>query len=350
MSGLIALLDDIAALAKLTAASLDDVGALTAKASAKAAGVVIDDAAVTPQYVRGLEPKRELPIIWKITKGSLVNKLLIILPALLLLNWLAPWALPWLLILGGTYLAFEGAEKVWHKVLHRDEQPMAEEAAVTDEVDADTEKRVVSGAIRTDFILSSEIMVIAMNEVRLDNWMLMAIVLILVALAITLGVYGTVGLLVKLDDIGLALTTRKSKSAQRIGHGLVAFMPRVMTFIGIVGTLAMLWVGGHILLVQSHEVGLAQPYGFVHEIAESVLQVAGVGAVLSWLVETLISMVLGFVIGSVVVGIIALFHAVSHRDTNGGHRDDKTDAHASAPAQAEAAATGSAPNTDPAQN
>lgn len=313
MSGLIALLDDIAALAKLTAASLDDVGALTAKASAKAAGVVIDDAAVTPQYVRGLEPKRELPIIWKITRGSLVNKLLIILPALLLLNWLAPWALPWLLILGGTYLAFEGAEKVWHKLLHRDEQPLAEAAAAASETAADTEKRVVSGAIRTDFILSAEIMVIAMNEVRLDNWMLMAIVLILVAIAITLGVYGTVGLLVKIDDIGLALTTRKSKTAQRVGQSLVAIMPRVMTFIGVVGTLAMLWVGGHILLVQSHAVGLAEPYGFVHGIAESVLSVAGVGAVLSWLVETLISMVLGFVVGSVVAGVIALIHAFAQR-------------------------------------
>ncbi|WP_201613559.1 DUF808 domain-containing protein [Gulosibacter hominis] len=316
MSGLIALLDDIAALAKLTAASLDDVGALTAKASAKAAGVVIDDAAVTPQYVRGLEPKRELPIIWKITRGSLVNKLLIILPALLLLNWLAPWALPWLLILGGTYLAFEGAEKVWHKLLHRDEQPLAEAAAAASETDADTEKRVVSGAIRTDFILSAEIMVIAMNEVRLDNWMLMAIVLILVALAITFGVYGTVGLLVKIDDIGLALTTRKSKTAQRVGQSLVAIMPRVMTFIGVVGTLAMLWVGGHILLVQSHAVGLAEPYGFVHGIAESVLSVAGVGAVLSWVVETLISMVLGFVVGSVVAGVIALIHAFAqHKST-----------------------------------
>lgn len=315
MSGLIALLDDIAALAKLTAASLDDVGALTAKASAKAAGVVIDDAAVTPQYVRGLEPKRELPIIWKITRGSLVNKLLIILPALLLLNWLAPWALPWLLILGGTYLAFEGAEKVWHKLLHRDEQPLAEAAATATETDADTEKRVVSGAIRTDFILSAEIMVIAMNEVRLDNWMLMAIVLILVALAITLGVYGTVGLLVKIDDIGLALTTRKSKTAQRVGQHLVAIMPRVMTFIGVVGTLAMLWVGGHILLVQSHAVGLAEPYGFVHGIAESVLSVAGVGAVLSWLVETLISMVLGFVVGSVVAGVIELIHAFAQRNS-----------------------------------
>ena len=313
MSGLIALLDDIAALAKLTAASLDDVGALTAKASAKAAGVVIDDAAVTPQYVRGLEPKRELPIIWKITRGSLVNKLLIILPALLLLNWLAPWALPWLLILGGTYLAFEGAEKVWHKLLHRDEQPLAEAAAASSETAADTEKRVVSGAIRTDFILSAEIMVIAMNEVRLDNWMLMAIVLILVAIAITLGVYGTVGLLVKIDDIGLALTTRKSKTAQRVGQSLVAIMPREMTFIGVVGTLAMLWVGGHILLVQSHAVGLAEPYGFVHGIAESVLSVAGVGAVLSWLVETLISMVLGFVVGSVVAGVIALIHAFAQR-------------------------------------
>lgn len=315
MSGLIALLDDIAALAKLTAASLDDVGALTAKASAKAAGVVIDDAAVTPQYVRGLEPKRELPIIWKITRGSLVNKLLIILPALLLLNWLAPWVLPWLLILGGTYLAFEGAEKVWHKLLHRDEQPLAEAAAAATETDADTEKRVVSGAIRTDFILSAEIMVIAMNEVRMDNWMLMAIVLILVALAITLGVYGTVGLLVKIDDIGLALTTRKSKTAQRVGQGLVAIMPRVMTFIGIVGTLAMLWVGGHILLVQSHAVELAEPYGFVHGIAELVLSVAGVGAVLSWLVETLISMVLGFIVGSVVAGVIALIHVFAQRNS-----------------------------------
>lgn len=308
MSGLVALLDDIAALAKLTAASLDDVGVLATKAGAKAAGVVIDDAAVTPQYVRGLEPARELPIIWKITKGSLINKLVFILPTLLLLNWLAPWALPWLLIIGGCYLAFEGAEKVIHKIMHRGHDQAAAAAETEQQVSGtDAEKRVVSGAVRTDFILSAEIMVISMNEIKVDNWMLLALVLAVVAIVITVAVYGTVGLLVKLDDVGVAMTTRNSAASQRFGRGLVHAMPKVMNFIGIVGTFAMLWVGGHILLAQSHAIGLAQPYGWVHDLAVAAGSVPAVGGLTSWLTETLISMFVGLVIGSIIAAVVMLF-------------------------------------------
>jgi predicted DNA repair protein MutK len=298
--GLAALLDDIAALARLAAAGADDVAAASAKAGSKALGVVIDDAAVTPQYVQGIKPQRELPIIWRITKGSLRNKLLIILPILLLLSVFAPWLLTPILMLGGLYLSFEGAEKIWELVRGKPK------AAPSSSKGAGAEDRVVSGAVRTDLILSAEIMVISMNAVNTDNLWMRAAVLVVIAIGITALVYGAVGLLVKMDDIGLAMASDEdaSEGRKRFGRGLVGAMPRVMEVISYVGMVAMLWVGGHILLVGTHDLGLAQPYGLVHHLEGILAGVAGVGAVLAWLVNTFFSFVLGLVVGAVVAMVV----------------------------------------------
>ena len=293
--GLVALLDDIAALAKLAAASVDDVGAAAGRASAKAAGVVVDDTAVTPRYVQGFTAERELPIIRKIAVGSLRNKLLIILPAALLLSQFLPWALTPILMLGGTYLCYEGAEKIWEKVSgHEHEQTPA---AV--DGDADHEKTMVSGAIRTDFILSAEIMVIALNEVDSEPFVSRALILVVVAIAITALVYGVVALIVKMDDIGLALTERDSGGVQAVGRGLVAGMPKLLAFLSTVGIVAMLWVGGHILLVGVDELGWHALYETVHHWEEAV----GGGA-LGWVVNTAASAVIGLVVGAVVVAVV----------------------------------------------
>ncbi len=300
--GLVALLDDIAAFAKLAAASVDDVGAAAGRASAKAAGVVVDDTAVTPRYVTGFTADRELPMIKRIAIGSLRNKLLFILPAALLLSQFAPFLLTPLLMLGGTYLAFEGAEKIWEKVSGHGAH---EEAAPAPVRGADQEEAMVSGAIRTDFILSAEIMVIALNEVANEGLVARAIILIVVAIGITIGVYGVVALIVKMDDIGLHLTTKPSQFAQQVGRTLVKGMPTVLTALGTIGTIAMLWVGGHILLVGTDELGWHAPYGLVHHLEEATVHATGAaGGVLGWLVNTIGSAVFGLIVGAIVVAIM----------------------------------------------
>ena len=311
-TGLAALLDDVAALAKLAAASIDDVGAAAGRASAKAAGVVVDDAAVTPAYVRGLAADRELPIIRKIATGSLRNKILFILPAALVLSAIAPVAVEIILMLGGTYLCFEGAEKVRHR-FGRGHGATAEHGADDHDAPAvpavmlgpEAEAKTVSGAIRTDFILSAEIMVIALKEVLDEGIVQRAIILAIVAVLITAAVYGVVALIVKMDDIGLRLAERDDPSSQRIGRMLVAGMPKLLALLSVVGTAAMLWVGGHILLVGTHELGWHTPYDLVHDVEHVVDGVAAVGGVLAWSVNTLISAVVGFVVGSVVVTVVA---------------------------------------------
>ena len=292
--GLVALLDDIAALAKLAAASVDDVGAAAGRASAKAAGVVVDDTAVTPRYVQGLSPDRELPIIKRIALGSLRNKLLIITPAALLLSQFVPWLLTPILMLGGTYLCYEGAEKIWEKVAGHEREEA--ELAVAD---ADHEKTVTTGAIRTDFILSAEIMVIALNEVADEPFVSRAVILVIVAIAITVLVYGVVGLIVKMDDIGLHLAGRQSGAARTVGRGLVAGMPKLLAALSTIGIVAMLWVGGHILLVGVDELGWHGLYDLVHHAEEAV----GGGA-LGWLVNTLASAAIGLVVGVLVVAVV----------------------------------------------
>ncbi|WP_152192466.1 DUF808 domain-containing protein [Georgenia satyanarayanai] len=307
--GLAALLDDIAALARIAAASVDDIGAAAGRASAKAAGVVIDDTAVTPRYVHGFTANRELPMIRKIATGSLRNKLLFILPAILLLSQFLPWLLTPILMVGGLYLSYEGAEKLYEYVTgHHKEKKTATPAAAKG---ADHEKTMVSGAIRTDFILSAEIMVIALNEVADEPLLNRAIILVVVALGITALVYGVVALIVKMDDIGLSLAKRDSASSQKVGRLLVKAMPKVLAVLSVVGVVAMLWVGGHILLVGVDDLGWHAPYDLVHHLEEAVA--GGLGALsgfVTWLINTLSSAVVGLVVGAVVV---AVMHVVPRR-------------------------------------
>jgi uncharacterized protein len=298
-SGLAALLDDIATIAKIAASSIDDVAAAAGKASTKAVGVVIDDTAVTPQYVTGFTPDRELPIIWRITKGSLVNKLVFILPAALLLSYFAPWLITPILMVGGAYLCFEGAEKIIEKLRDAtddDEETLAEEIAEMSS--ADHEKNMVAGAVRTDFILSAEIMAIALKEVAETYpsiWM-QAAALFIVAIGITIAVYGVVGLIVKMDDIGLDMAKRKLGVTRAMGRALVQGMPKLLSFLSIVGTAAMLWVGGQIIV-----------HGFGYHPAEWFNLHEGA---LAWLVDAGLSGVAGLAVGAVVV---AVHHYWTHR-------------------------------------
>ncbi|MDT9594922.1 DUF808 domain-containing protein [Nocardioides zeae] len=304
--GLFALLDDVAALARMAAASVDDVGAAASRASLKAAGVVVDDAAVTPQYVQGVAADRELPIIKRIAIGSLRNKLLLILPAALLLSQFLPWLLTPILMAGGAFLCFEGAEKIWGKLrghAHAKEKQLA--------TGPDAEKTLVSGAIRTDLILSAEIMVISLNEVADEPFLSRLAILVVVAIGITVLVYGVVALIVRMDDVGLSLAQRTSTTAQRVGNGLVRAMPGLLRGIAVVGTAAMLWVGGHILLVGADDLGLHGPYALVHHVEEAVHHV--LGAVGGWLANTALSAVVGLVAGAVVVAAVHLVHTVRHR-------------------------------------
>nr|WP_231755064.1 DUF808 domain-containing protein [Pseudarthrobacter sp. GA104] len=312
------MLDDVAALARIAAASVDDVAAGAAKAGAKAAGVVIDDAAVTPQYVSGADPSRELPMIKRIFWGSLRNKLLIILPALLLISAFLPWAIPFILMLGGTYLCFEGAEKVWHK-LRRDH---SDEKAPAVQRGPEAEAKVVKGAITTDFILSCEIMVISMNEVAAESIWARAVILVVVALAITVLVYGAVALIVKMDDIGLHLAAKESAGSQRFGELLVKGMPAVLAAITLIGTVAMLWVGGHIMLQGAYDLGWHLPYDLVHALEAPVAGIAGIGGLLAWLVNTLCSAVLGLVWGLAVMAVLhPLLKALPFGKEKGQHEE-----------------------------
>ena len=306
--GLAALLDDIAALAKLAAASVDDIGAAAGKAGAKSLGVVVDDTAVTPRYVHGFTANRELPIIRKIALGSIRNKLLIILPAALLLSQFVPWVLTPILMLGGTYLCYEGAEKVWEVVSgHHDEEsetPVAAQGQVQEDV-------MVRGAITTDFILSAEIMVIALNEVADEPLISRAIILTLVAIAITALVYGVVAVIVKMDDIGLYLAERPNSMSQRVGRTLVKGMPKLLRALAAIGIVAMLWVGGHILLVGLDELGWHGLYDMVHHAEEAVASaVPAIGGFLAWVTNTAASALLGLVVGAVVV---AVMHVIPRR-------------------------------------
>jgi len=299
--GLVGLLDDIAALAKLAAASVDDVGAAAGRASLKTAGVVVDDAAVTPAYVRGLAAERELPIIRRIAFGSLRNKLLFILPAALLLSAIAPTVVEVILMCGGTFLAYEGAHKILH-ALRRDDHDHDVPAAAQGPA---AEETTISGAIRTDFILSAEIMVIALKEVIEEPVVSRGVILAVVGVLVTIGVYGVVALIVKMDDIGLRLAERSSRRSQRLGLLLVNGMPKVLAWLSVIGTAAMLWVGGHILLVGFDELGWTTPYHLVHDLEGLVHDVGGVGGVLGWLVNTLASAVVGLAVGLVIATVVA---------------------------------------------
>ncbi|MCF6744556.1 DUF808 domain-containing protein [Blastococcus sp. KM273128] len=307
--GLVALLDDVSVLARAAAASIDDIGAAAGRASLKAAGVVVDDTAVTPQYVHGLNADRELPIIRKIALGSLRNKLLIILPAILLLSQFLPFLLTPILMVGGAYLCYEGAEKIWHRFSGHAESHATVEDALPDE------KTIVSGAVRTDFILSAEIMVISLNEVAGEGFWSRAAILAVVAVGITVLVYGVVGVIVKMDDVGLSLSQRAGKRVAAFGRALVKGMPKLLSALTVVGTAAMLWVGGHIILVGTDELGWHGLYDVVHHLEEAAHDATGaLGGVVGWLVNTLASALLGLVVGALVVLVMNL---TVHRDEAG---------------------------------
>ncbi|MDI6023872.1 DUF808 domain-containing protein [Leucobacter sp. UT-8R-CII-1-4] len=306
-SSFFALLDDIAVLAKAAAASIDDVVAGAARASVKSAGVVIDDAAVTPQYVQGISPKRELPIIWKITRGSLLNKAIIIVAILLLSVW-APWIFPWLLLLGGTYLAFEGAEKLWHWIASRHgEEHSVEEVVERSET---SEKQIVASAVRTDLVLSTEIMLISLANIDSDSWGMRLATLIVVALLMTVAVYGSVALLVKMDDAGFWLRRRRPRALKVFGTWLVKAMPWVFRTLSVVGVVAMLWVGGHILVVNLAEVGVPWLLDLLHTITESI---HGAPGAVIWVVDSAVSAVVGLAWGLVVVALVQLFGRIRAR-------------------------------------
>jgi predicted DNA repair protein MutK len=284
-------------------AVVDDILTAALKASAKTAGVVIDDAAVTPQYVHGLSPARELRVVLYIALGSLFNKFIIIIPIALLLSAFAPWVLPWLLIIGGTYLCFEGAEKVteWFGLHHA-----AEDTGARDE------KKLVFGAIRTDLILSTEIMLISLASLDsgMGVWMTLG-VLVVIGLGMTVLVYGAVALLVKIDDVGLAMMKNQARRMRRAGARIVRSMPAVFRVIGIVGTVAMLWVGGHLVIANLAETFWHGPYDLLHAVTHAV---ESAGPVVVWLADTAVSAVFGLVLGLIVVVVVTAATRVLKRD------------------------------------
>jgi predicted DNA repair protein MutK len=306
-SGLIALLDDVATIAKLAAASLDDVSAAAGKASTKAAGVVIDDTAVTPRYVVGLAPERELPIIGKIAWGSLKNKVLLLLPAALLLTAFAPFLTTPLLMIGGAYLAFEATEKILEKLLHEHEHEKQLVDAMVDP--KELEKLQVKGAIRTDLILSAEIMAIALASLEHLSVLQTALALAVVAVAITVGVYGVVALIVKLDDIGLHMAERRNAGARAVGTALVHVVPKLLVALSAIGTAAMLWVGGGILVHGLEELGIAQivPHT-IHDIGAAAAQATGpVGPIVEWLVGAVGAAIVGAELGGIIALVVRRF-------------------------------------------
>ncbi|HYC68360.1 DUF808 domain-containing protein [Brevundimonas sp.] len=301
-SGLAALLDDVATIAKMAAASVDDVSAAASRASMKAAGVVVDDAAVTPGYAMGFSPARELPIIRKIAVGSLKNKFLILMPGALLISAFAPWALTPLLMMGGAYLCFEAAEKLWGNLAgHGQGEKAPDELALSSE---EQEKKMVGSAIRTDLILSAEITAIALADLAERPLATQAAALAIVGLLITVAVYGAVALIVKMDDIGLHLAERRSASARALGRGLVHAMPMVLGGLATIGTAAMLWVGGGILVHGLHEYHLDALPGLIEGLAHAAGSVPLIGPVTGWLATAAASAVVGLVVGAVVVAIL----------------------------------------------
>ena len=301
MSGLLALLDDIAAIAKLAATQLDDVSALATKAGMKSAGVVIDDAAVTPKYVQGLPAARELPIVWKIARGSLFNKLIILLPGALILNAFAPFLLTPILMVGGCYLCFEGAEKVIHALKsHDDHKPKTPK----EEYDAaHLEKEKVSDAIKTDFILSAEITAIALAAIETGVLWKQGVVLALVGVGITAVVYGSVAILVKADDVGLKMhQAGRLKATRALGARIVKSMPSVIATIAVIGTAAMLWVGGSIFIHGLKDLGLGAIYNAIHHVAEGVAHVIPFASgFFGWMTTATLDGVFGLALGAILV-------------------------------------------------
>ncbi|WP_448580404.1 DUF808 family protein [Thermaurantiacus sp.] len=311
-SGLLALLDDVALIAKMAAASVDDVAAASARATTKAAGVVIDDTAVTPRYVAGFTPERELPLVWQIARGSLRNKLLLLMPAFLLLAAFLPALLTPLLMLGGAYLCFEAAEKLLEK-LGLVSPHAAQEAGDTPK--GDHEQRMVAGAIRTDLILSAEILAIALGELGRYSFFMKAAALGVVSVAVTAGVYGFVALLVKMDDIGVRLAATGTGVGRATGSALVTAMPRVLNFLSGLGVAAMAWVGGGIIVHGLEKAGplAALPHA-IHAAAHGLgAAVPGLQGPIAWTVSAILSGLFGLLLGSALAGLVMLWHRKSHK-------------------------------------
>ncbi len=308
-SGFFALLDDIATIAKTAAASFDDVAVQAIKASKKAAGIVIDDAAVTPRYVVGFAAERELPIIGKIAWGSLKNKLLFLLPGALALSFFAPWAITPLLMVGGAYLCFEGYEKV-HHLLH----PNAALHAIDTSAATMSEDHKVAGAVRTDFILSAEIMAITLASVETPDFLTKAITLAVVGILVTVAVYGVVALIVKADDVGLHLAQHgRSAVTRSFGSGLVHAMPGLLASLAFIGMLAMLWVGGGIILHGLDEYGLGALTHTIHDAAKIAGGAVGpLGGFATWAIDATAAGIFGLVIGWVVAVAIHLVPGTAH--------------------------------------
>ncbi|MDB5646782.1 DUF808 domain-containing protein [Methylobacterium sp.] len=305
--GLIALLDDVAALAKTAAASLDDVAGQAAKAGAKAAGVVIDDAAVTPRYVVGFAAERELPIVGRIALGSLRNKLLFLLPGALALSALAPWAITPLLMLGGAYLCYEGTEKVYEALFPHEAHAHEDQVGAAAGTDRTVEDRRVASAIKTDFILSAEIMAITLAAIPEGNFWTRAAILAVVALGITVAVYGAVALIVKADDAGVALANNTAAPplgslGRGVGRALVRGMPGLLKLLGIIGTAAMIWVGGGILIHGLESYGLSAPAHAIHDLAGRIgAMLPAARGFIEWLVTATASGLVGLVVGGALI-------------------------------------------------
>lgn len=312
--GLTALLDDVAVIARAASASLDDVAVAAGRAGSKTAGVVIDDAAVTPSYVTGLDPARELPLIWKIAKGSFKNKLVFLLPGALLLSEFLPWAIIPILMLGGLYLSYEGAEKVLEKLGGKKHGDTLEDP-IEDMVKFEKER--TEGAIRTDLILSAEIMAITLSEVAAETLFTRAIVLALVGIAVTVVVYGAVALIVKMDDVGLHLAQKPGQAARKFGRFLVNAMPHLLTALSLIGTVAMLWVGGGILLHGLEELGWHGPGDLGHSIQHAVEEAIGaLAGVLGWATYAAYSALVALAVGAAVAVVL---HKVFKVGSDGAH-------------------------------
>jgi uncharacterized protein len=309
-TGLIALFDDVAAIAKLAAASLDDAAALAAKAGIKAAGVVVDDAAITPRYVLGFDAKRELPIVGKIAVGSLRNKLIFLLPATLALSYFLSWMITPLLMIGGAYLCYEGTEKILETIIPRQAHSHETQLGTVALSQHALEAEKVAGAIKTDFILSAEIMAITLATISDESVLMQALVLALVGIAITVAVYGVVALIVKADDVGVALTKRNdgsvvSRMSRTFGRALVISMPSFLTFLGAAGTAAMIWVGGGIILHGLDVYGMHSVSQTINSCADAVARVLPFTAgPVNWTVIAFLSGIVGLVTGAVSIPVI----------------------------------------------
>lgn len=328
--GLLALLDDVVGFAKVAAASLDDVPAQAARAGTKALGVVIDDAAVTPRYLVGFAAARELPIVWRIAVGSAKNKLLYLLPAALALSFAAPWSITPLLMLGGAYLCYEGAEKVWHALRPPKAHAHDLSAGPAPRDPRRLEDEKVRGAIQTDFILSAEIMALTLASLSASSTLAQAAILAVVGLGVTALVYGVVGLIVKADDVGISLAGNEKPAStllglrggaaggpatgadralrpltRGVGRGLVIGMPYFLRALGVVGTAAMLWVGGGIILHGLEEFGVTGPGRLVHGAAAwAAGALPAVGAAAEWLVTAGFSGLIGLALGGVLIPLV----------------------------------------------